>query len=86
MKRIIWLLLVVCLSLSLLVACQTGSAPTTETPTTPPATTPEPTTPAPTTPPVTEPPVTEPPVYTVSFTGNGVSKTTHPAQRVQAGQ
>ena len=86
MKRIIWLLLVVCLSLSLLVACQTGSAPTTEAPTTPPATTPEPTTPAPTTPPVTDPPTTEPPVYTVSFTGNGVSKTTHPAQRVQAGQ
>ena len=96
MKRIIWLLLVVCLSLSLLVACQTGSAPTTEAPTTPPATTPEPTTPpvttpepttpAPTTPPVTDSPTTEPPVYTVSFTGNGVSKTTHPAQRVQAGQ
>lgn len=86
MKRIIWLLLVVCLSLSLLVACQTGSAPTTEAPTTPPVTTPEPTTPAPTTPPVTDSPTTEPPVYTVSFTGNGVSKTTHPAQRVQAGQ
>lgn len=86
MKRILWLLLVVCLSLSLLVACQTGSDPTTETPTTPPATTPEPTTPAPTTPPITQPPVTEPSTYTVSFKGYGVSKATHPTQTVKSGE
>ncbi len=97
MKRVLWLLLVVCLSLTLLVACQISFGPATETPTTPAPTTPAPTTPPVTEPPVTEPPVTEPPVteppvteppavYTVSFSGHGVDKASYPAQSVTAGE